>query len=484
MNDFLSRAVSQWRPSFAAQILLGVFAAAAAVIIRFPIEPLLRGSVPYITFFPAVMLAALLVGRASGSICLLSSAVLSAYFFVPPAMSFKIGSQGGFGLLVFLISGGLIWLCATQLRRTLLEMSAAREREERVSAEQKSLNGKLLAQSTALAQAQDSLRAIFDASSEGLTLCRLMRDEQGKAYDYQVLDVNPAHRMLTAATREQMLSKPVSQIAPPISPRWIKSAAAAVELQTTQTFEVRSPATGRWLDIHVSPVRGDLFAQTFIDVTTRREAEEQRIRLVAEMNHRVKNNFQTVASILTQQARRTDNAETREQLRGAVHRVHLLAELHDSLSAVPDAGEIDFQAYLAAVCERLRGSIEDQGRIRINLTGCEAELDVDYAVPLGFIVNELVTNAIKYAYPAPAHGDIDVSFACRDDDYLLRIADSGRGVPNEKGASTQQGLGMVLVSGFVAQIGGTMDVRNGSGVEYSIRFPRKNRSGVALQTTA
>ncbi len=456
----------------------------AAVAVRFPVEPLLRGSVPYITFFPAVMIAALFVGRTSGLVCLISSAVLSAYFFVPPAMSFKIGSQGGFGILVFVLSGGLICFLALQLRQALQVLSTAKEREQRVLAEQQALSSQRMAQSAALAQAQDSLRAIFDASSEGLTLCRLMRDEQGKAYDYRVLDVNPAHRLLTAVTREQMLSKPVSQIAPPINPRWIKSAEAAVALQTTQTFEVRSPVTGRWLDIHVSPVHGDLFVQTFIDVTARREIEEQRMRLVAEMNHRVKNNFQMVASILTQQARRTDNTETQEQLRGAVHRVHLLAALHDSLAVVPDAGEIDFQAYLAAVCERLRGSIEDQTRIRLNLDACDAELDADYAVPLGFIVNELVTNAIKYAYPAPERGDIDVSFARVEDDYLLRISDRGGGMPHEKENSKQQGLGMMLVKGFVAQIGGTMDIRNGSGMEYAIRFPQKTRAELALETSA
>jgi K+-sensing histidine kinase KdpD len=140
MNDVLSRAISQWRPSVAAQILVGICCAVAAVAVRFPVEPLLRGSVPYITFFPAVMIAALFVGRTSGLVCLISSAVLSAYFFVPPAMSFKIGSQGGFGILVFVLSGGLICFLALQLRQALQVLSTAKEREQRVLAEQQALS--------------------------------------------------------------------------------------------------------------------------------------------------------------------------------------------------------------------------------------------------------------------------------------------------------------------------------------------------------
>ncbi len=301
-------------------------------------------------------------------------------------------------------------------------------------------------------------------------LTSLIRDSTGQVIDYQVLDVNPAHGVLSAATREQMLAKPVSKIMPPIDPRWLLTAEAAVRTGTLQSFEVHNRHTGRWLDIHVSPVSGDLFAQTFIDVTARREAADQRARLVAEMNHRVMNNFQMVASVLDLQARRSRNDEVRDQLTNAVRRVHLLSELHQRLAFAPDAGKIDFQAYLTAVCDGLRSTIDNPDRVRLTVHAEHAALDAATAVPLGFVVNELVTNAIKYAFPAPVAGEISVAFSRESDCFLLRVADGGAGLPptvETKGT----GLGMRLVSAFVAQVGGVLDVRHDRGVEYVIRIP-------------
>ena len=324
-------------------------------------------------------------------------------------------------------------------------------------------------QAAQLRQALDSLATIFNASGEGLTLCRLIRDSDGAAVDYQVLDVNPAHQRLTSATRAQMLATTVSNVAPPFDPRWISSAEQAVRTGTLQIFEVQSPATGCWLEIRVSPVSDDLFAQTFIDVSARREVEEQRARLVAEMHHRVKNNFQMVASVLQLQARRSPNAEVRDQLAAARQRIQVLAELHDSLAVAPEAGDIDFGGYLALLCEKLRGSIEDPERVRLTLRADAMTLEVDVAVPLGFVVNELVTNAIKYAYPAPAVGEIRVVFATEDGGFTLTVADDGPGLPKEAKGT---GLGMRLVSAFAAQIGGQIHARNNPGVRYAISVRR------------
>jgi PAS domain S-box-containing protein len=324
--------------------------------------------------------------------------------------------------------------------------------------------------SEALAHAQDSLALIFNASAEGLTLCRLIRDEHGEVVDYQVVDVNPAHERLTGATRAQMLAKPVSQIAPPVSPQWFDTARLAVSTGAVQTFEVKSPATGIWLDVHVAPVSGDVFAQTFIDITAKRALEEQRLRFVEEMNHRVKNNFQLVSSVLDLQARRTSSVEAREQLLNAQHRITILAELHNSLAFTPGASAVDFADYLNTLCNKLRGLIDEPARIVLEVSAEPAVLDSDIAVPLGFVVNELVTNAIKYAFPAPAAGVINVSFDQEKGAYRLRVADGGKGLSAEV-ETKSSGLGMRLVHSFVQQVGGRLEVSHKTGVSYIVRIP-------------
>ncbi len=337
--------------------------------------------------------------------------------------------------------------------------------------EERALNERLMQQGDALQRAQRSLAAIFNASSEGLTLCQLIRDVTGRVVDYQVLDVNPAHRVLTGATREQMLSRPVSEIAPPIDPRWIQLAEKAVRSGKPQAFEVKSHATGRWLDIHTSPVDEDLFAQTFIDVTQRRETEEQRRRLLEEMNHRVMNNFQMVAGLLEMQARRSETKAVEDALQTAVRRVRSLSDLHQSLAESPDSAEVDMAPYLTAISEKLRMTIDDPTRIVLKVKACEAQIDAAIALPLGFVVNELVTNAIKYAFPEGACGEINVVFEPTEDRaYNLVIADGGKGLP--KVVETKgTGLGMRLVRAFVSQIGGSLEVRNDPGVAYTVSVP-------------
>ncbi len=345
----------------------------------------------------------------------------------------------------------------------------------------KEMDAHIRAQDEALKNARENLTTIFNASSEGLTLCKAIRNTSGDLVDYQVLDVNPAHENLTGATRSQMLSKVVSQIAPPVKPIWFESADRALKTGALQTFEIRSPVTGRWLDIHVSPVSGDYFAQTFIDVTERHELEQQRVEFIAEMNHRVKNNFQMVASVLNLQARRSQNLEVKDQLKTAQHRIHVLAELHDSLSAAPQVGQVDFSAYLKALCEKLRSSINDADRIELRFSAEPATFDSGVAVPLGFVINELVTNAIKYAFPAPASGVINVVFAAHGDGYVLKVSDNGQGLSQAKPANSG-GLGMRLVKSFVKQIGGEVEVAQKSGLLYSIKIP-SHSDGLSVVST-
>ncbi len=350
------------------------------------------------------------------------------------------------------------------LRRSNIDLTARIDQAH-------AMNAQLTAQAEALRRAQLSLSAIFGASSEGLAFCKLVTDEAGRCIDYQVLDVNPAHQRLTGATREQMLAKPVSQVAPPIDPRWIRSAERVVRSGEPQAFEVRSSATGRWLDIHFSPVGDDLFAQTFIDVTSRHDAEEQRRRLIEEMNHRVMNNFQMVAAALQLQARRSPSPDVKKALQTAVRRVSSLAELHQSLATSPDSGEIDMRLYLTTVCEKLRANIDDPERIILKVSACEALLDAAVALPLGFVVNELVTNAIKYAFPDEACGEINVVFEPDEDrGYRLIILDGGVGLP-EVVATKGTGLGMRLVEAFVAQVNGAIEVRHDRGVTFIITVP-------------
>jgi PAS domain S-box-containing protein len=324
-----------------------------------------------------------------------------------------------------------------------------------------------------LQQTRQNLVAIYDASADGLTLCRAIKNADGVVIDYQVLEVNKAHETLTGATRAQMLGSVVSQIAPPVRPEWFSSADRAIKTGRMQEFDVRSTATGRWLNIRVSRVSDDLFQQTFVDINARYTLEEQRQDLLKEMNHRITNNLQMVASFLHLQAGSAPPG-AKDQLRAAEGRVQVLANLHSLLAYTESDREIDAGAYISQLCAQLEAMIDRREDIKLD-GACEPlHLPADKIVPIGFIICELVTNAVKYAFPDGRTGAIKVHLGPSGDGWALSIADDGRGLELETLTASptpkRGGLGTRLVQTFVSQIGGTLTTTSGAGVKHVVTF--------------
>jgi two-component sensor histidine kinase len=183
----------------------------------------------------------------------------------------------------------------------------------------------------------------------------------------------------------------------------------------------------------------------------------------------VKNNLGIVVALLNMQAR-AGSAALSAALGKAVDRVHSIAAVHESLSAQHRAGEVDFAAYLRNLVDRLSRSMLEDGRISIEVEACSCSLSVDQAVSLGIVVNELVTNAAKHAYPAPQKGAIRIGFRPIESGALLTVADGGRGLPADfDGAG--KGLGARLVKSFVAQVGGELVIRSRPGATFEITLP-------------
>lgn len=350
------------------------------------------------------------------------------------------------------------------------EKGDADERLRRTLSEKTALADTLLQREKMLLEANQKLEAIYNASADGLTLCRMIRDDAGTVIDYQVLEVNKALYELTGASREAMLSQTISTITPPVKPIWFESAERVLRTGEMEHFDIRSPVTGRWLNVRVSYVAPELIQQTFIDVSDRHLLEEQRTRLVEEMNHRVMNNFQMIAGLLRLQSKGADPA-VRAQLQEAQNRVQVLAGLHATLAATGSDGEVEMVPYIAALCEQMRAMIERPDDIRLHHDLQPLKLSPDKAVPLVFILNELVTNALKYAFPAPAGGTVTVWLGPDDQGWMLTVADDGVGIaPNGKGIKAKSGLGTRLVASFAQSLDAKLETRIDGGVRHEIRF--------------
>jgi len=197
-------------------------------------------------------------------------------------------------------------------------------------------------------------------------------------------------------------------------------------------------------------------------VEARNREVAERDLLLAEFEHRVKNNFALVASLLDLQRRRADSPATADALAGAQARVESIARAHRHLyrgGGSPDT--IDVRSYLSELCEALAESLFLRAAITLSCSAESAPMPRDRVVSMGLIVNELVTNAVKHAFAGRDVGTIQVAFRGAGDGWILEVRDDGVGMTEEALENGREGgLGQRLVDAFARQAGGTLETRS------------------------
>ena len=218
-----------------------------------------------------------------------------------------------------------------------------------------------------------------------------------------------------------------------------------------------------------------VIAQTFRDSASQAAAEraaklEERELLLSELNHRMKNNFQMVASLLQLQANRAKTEPEKAALAEALNRVMGIAQAHRNLYAAGDGvSSIDVGAYLTDLCGHLAEALFVGRMIRLDCHAEPAPMGRDRAVAVGLIVNELVTNAAKHAFDEGVGGTIAVTLAATEGGWRLTVRDDGKGLPGDY-ARSKRGLGRGLIDGFSRQAGGTLTVETGPGAAFTLEM--------------
>jgi two-component sensor histidine kinase len=193
--------------------------------------------------------------------------------------------------------------------------------------------------------------------------------------------------------------------------------------------------------------------------------------LLREVNHRVGNSLQIIASLLHLQANSATQEGVKAALTNAMGRVAAVAQVHRRLYTSHDLKSVLLNQYLESLMEDLRRSAEGNKMSRLTLKAEPIEIDPDRAVAIGIIVNELIMNAVKYAYPDGA-GPIHVELKAQDDDLLLAISDDGVGL-NVKADPRSTGMGQRIVSAMAAKLEASVERDPAhSGTRVVVRFPR------------
>ncbi|KKG27945.1 PocR ligand-binding domain-containing protein [Methanosarcina mazei] len=243
-------------------------------------------------------------------------------------------------------------------------------------------------------------------------------------------------------------------------------------------------------DHNNTPVRSKGIIQ---DITERKKAEEALEKIqethIKEIHHRIKNNLQVISSLLSLESEKFSDAKILESFRESQNRVASMALIHEELYKGNELDTLDFADYIKKLTSDLFDlySLRNSG-VSLKLDLEKIHLDMDTAIPLGIIVNELVSNSLKHAFPSGEAGEIHISFCKKERfsnydissspcfyekdsfHYILAVEDNGRGIPEEIDFANSDSLGLQLVNILVEQVGGCIDLKRGQGTKFTIWF--------------
>jgi PAS domain S-box-containing protein len=256
--------------------------------------------------------------------------------------------------------------------------------------------------------------------------------------------------------------------------------------ERVEDFEaVRRRKDGTLIDVSIrlSPIRNDAGAVTGVsaigrDITAAKEAD-RRIKaslhekevLLKEVHHRVKNNLQVISSLLNLEAGRVTSPEAITALRASQSRVRSIAAFHEGVYQIHDLAHVDMARYFADLIRSLGATYGDAGEgVTTRVDAAGVVLSANLAIPCGLMVNELVTNAFKHAFPG-GRGAVTVTLREEAGRFTLRVADDGVGLPASFNMGSLASLGLELVQTLSEQIGGAVHVERGArGASFSVTF--------------
>lgn len=291
-----------------------------------------------------------------------------------------------------------------------------------------------------------------------------------------------------SAPGEELVGRNIRDVLPADAVTVVQRAideAAADSVSFGGTFSLDLPQGRQWFELSSSRKPGAHGCEaTYVvlarDITARKQAEDATERALAEkevllreLQHRVKNNLQLISSLLQLQGDKLEDSAARALFEESRARVQTIARCHDLLSQSADLSQVDFSVYLRTVAEELVGSHTRAGPpLAISVKAPEALIDIQVALPCGLIVNELLTNILKYAFPDGRQGSIRVVLdRCDKRHWALSVADDGIGLPEALVPHVAQSLGFKLIHILATQIGGRIQVDCTRGTRFELIFP-------------
>jgi PAS domain S-box-containing protein len=237
------------------------------------------------------------------------------------------------------------------------------------------------------------------------------------------------------------------------------------------------------VEIGLNPIEteeGAMVLSTIVDISARKQAEEaiksslrEKEVMLKEIHHRVKNNLQIISSLLDLQSGTINDPRVLQSFQESQHRIRSMALIHEKLYQSPDLAEVDFADYVRSlIAYLLRAYRISEATVSLKLDAEPVRLRIDTAIPCGLILNELVSNSLKHAFPDGRRGAITVAVRAEPEGRAsLRVSDNGVGLPQGDDWWAGPSLGLRLVRTLTQQLRGTMTVETVAGATFNLSFP-------------
>jgi len=209
-----------------------------------------------------------------------------------------------------------------------------------------------------------------------------------------------------------------------------------------------------------------------------RNSLDEKVVLLREIHHRVKNNMQVIVSLLRMHGRRINDANLAKVFEECRDRINAMSLIHESLYQSDNLARIDFKVYLKKLCRNLGQAYGASGKgISLTVGECDVALDMDQGIAIGMVITELISNAFKHAFPLGKGGNVSINLSKLDTENVkLIIKDDGKGMPPKIDIMNSPSLGLRLaVSAVTLELGGSIEIDRDNGTQFTICFKYKRK---------
>jgi PAS domain S-box-containing protein len=329
----------------------------------------------------------------------------------------------------------------------------------------------------ALRESEEKFREVFNNVSDAVFLCKL---EDGLPKHF--IEVNDVACQKLGYTRKELLKMSCKDIDDPqIEDRFLLMTDKLYKdgKVSFESFQVTKNGSTIPVEInsHIFKLNGmDVAVSVARDITERKKNEKlikkslkEKELLLMEIHHRVKNNLMVISSLLNMQSRQIKDKEVLSLLKDSQSRARSMALIHEKLYS-SDLKRINFGEYIQDFTEELFKTYSINPHVTLKMDVEDLMLDINTSIPLGLIVNELVSNSLKYAFASADKGNVTVKFHEKNDVYTLTVKDDGVGIPDDIDCLNTESLGMKLVTSLTEQLDGELKIDTKRGTCFSISF--------------